>query len=59
MNNQYSLVIDSPLGRLGVQTANEKIQRLDYLAGSWSVEEAKEFERNLADSRVIDAELWT
>ena len=33
MNNQYSLVIDSPLGRLGVQTVNKKIQRLDYLAG--------------------------
>jgi methylated-DNA-[protein]-cysteine S-methyltransferase len=32
--HQYSLVMNSPLGRLGVQTANEKIQRLDYLAGS-------------------------
>ena len=37
----------------------ERYHDLDYLAGSWSVEEAKEFERNLADSRVIDAELWT
>ena len=32
--HQYSLVMNSPLGRLGVQTANEKIRRLDYLAGS-------------------------
>ena len=32
--NQYSFVMNSPLGRLGVQTASEKIQRLDYLAGS-------------------------
>ena len=32
--NQYSFVLNSPLGRLGVQTVHKKIQRLDYLAGS-------------------------
>jgi len=32
--NQYSFVIDSPLGRLGVQTVNNKVHRLDYLTDS-------------------------
>jgi len=32
--HQYSFVINSPLGRLGVQTVNNKVHRLDYLAGS-------------------------
>ena len=29
--NQYSLVIDSPLGKLGIRLVDEKIHRLDYL----------------------------
>ena len=46
--HQYSLVMNSPLGRLGVQTANEKIQRLDYLAGSVRLRTASgEFERKV------------
>ncbi len=46
--HQYSLVIDSPLGRLGVQTAHEKIQRLDYLAGSVRLRTASgDFERKV------------
>jgi methylated-DNA-[protein]-cysteine S-methyltransferase len=32
--NQYSLVIDSPLGRLGIRVGNKRIHRLDYLASS-------------------------
>jgi len=31
---------------------------LDYLAGSWSLEEAQEIERYLRDQRQIDEELW-
>ncbi len=31
---------------------------LDDLAGSWSPEEAAEFERALGDQRQIDPELW-
>jgi methylated-DNA-[protein]-cysteine S-methyltransferase len=46
--NQYSFVIDSPLGRLGVQTENKKIRRLDYLAGSVRLRAASSyFERKL------------
>jgi len=32
--NQYPLVMDSPLGRLGIQVVNQQIHRIDYLAGS-------------------------
>ena len=31
---------------------------LDALAGSWSAEEAKEFERALAEQRRIDPDIW-
>ena len=31
---------------------------LDELAGSWTPQEACEFERELADQRKIDPELW-
>jgi hypothetical protein len=31
---------------------------LDQLAGSWTAEEAAEFERSLRDQRAIDPELW-
>jgi hypothetical protein len=32
---------------------------LDHLAGSWSPQEAAEFERALTEMRSIDAELWS
>ena len=31
---------------------------LDHLAGSWTEDEAAEFERSLAAQRIIDPELW-
>ena len=31
---------------------------LDHLAGSWSEQEAAEFDRALAEQRRIDPELW-
>jgi hypothetical protein len=31
---------------------------LDALAGSWSAEEAEEFERALAEQRRIDPDIW-
>lgn len=31
---------------------------LDHLAGSWSAEEADEFDRGLQEQRRIDPELW-
>jgi len=31
---------------------------LDHLAGSWSAEEADAFDRDLAEQRRVDPELW-
>jgi len=31
---------------------------LDHLAGSWSAEEARDFERELARQRRVEPELW-
>ncbi len=31
---------------------------LDHLIGSWSAEEARAFDKNLAQQRKIDPELW-
>lgn len=31
---------------------------LDYLAGTWSQEDAKEFQKNLISVETIDKELW-
>ena len=46
--NPYLLVIDSPLGRLGVQVVNNKIYRLDYLAGSVQLRAASsDFDRKV------------
>lgn len=45
------LAAPSPLG--GV-----RYHDLDHLAGSWTSEEAAEFERGLKDQRRIDPELW-
>ncbi|MCK5480947.1 MAG: methylated-DNA--[protein]-cysteine S-methyltransferase [Gammaproteobacteria bacterium] len=46
--NQYSLVIDSPLGRLGILILNQQIHRIDYLAGSVRLRAASSaFERRV------------
>lgn len=44
----YSLVTDSPLGRLGVKVENNQVRHLDYLDGSVNLHAASgAFERNI------------
>jgi methylated-DNA-[protein]-cysteine S-methyltransferase len=38
--NQYPIVIDSPLGRLGILVVNQQVQHIDYLAGSVRLQKA-------------------
>lgn len=38
--------------------AGQPYRDLDALAGSWTAEEADEFDRALEEQRHIDAELW-
>ena len=46
--NQYSLVIDSPLGRLGMLVVDQQVQRLDYLDAAMPLRAARgPFERKL------------
>ena len=45
---------------LGLQQGSSKVRHhdLDHLAGTWSQEEADEFDAALAEQRRIDSELW-
>jgi hypothetical protein len=51
--------------RKGAGIAEEKESRdvigssLDWFAGSWTEEEAREFDEAVADFETIDEELWT
>jgi hypothetical protein len=42
----------------GLRGAPREHRDLDHLAGTWSAEEAAEFEAVLKDQRRIDPELW-
>ena len=41
-----------------VKKRREVHHDLDFLAGAWSKEEARAFDRTLAQQRMIDPELW-
>ncbi len=42
----------------GIARRTRRHHDLDHLAGSWTDEEAREFERELARQRRVDPELW-
>ncbi len=42
----------------GIAGRRRRHHDLDHLAGSWSAEEAHDFERELARQRRVDPELW-
>ena len=48
--------------RLGMQVpgaSRKTVHRdLDFLCGSWTEQEASEFEKSLASQRIIDTEMW-
>ncbi len=45
-------------GLAGRERGTIRFHDLDHLAGTWTPEEAAEFDRVLADQRQIDPELW-
>lgn len=49
LEESFDLVDGAPLDRHG---------DLDDLAGSWTDEDAREFDRVLAEQRRVDAEMW-
>ena len=52
-------LLEETLGRRGKKTEPSPYHDLDDLAGSWSKEEAKAFDKALARQRVIDPTLWS
>jgi len=58
MNRAVVLLLEERLG-LGTDKKKERIHHdLDHLMGTWSAEEADEFDRALREQRRIDPELW-
>ena len=57
LNRTVIQILDDALG-----TSKKRAARLhhdlDHLAGSWSEDEAREFDEDLAAQRKIDPELW-
>ncbi len=57
MNKTVIRILEAALGTS--RKGNAKLHHdLDHLAGSWSEDEAREFDEDLAAQRKIDPELW-
>ncbi len=57
MNKTVIQILDDALGT-SKKRADKLHHDLDHLAGSWSGDEAREFDEDLASQRKIDPELW-
>ena len=58
LNRAVIELLQEALGR-GERPKKRRIYHdLDFLVGTWSKEEAEEFNRALAEQRKIDPELW-
>jgi hypothetical protein len=59
LNRAVIETLEEGLGVPGKKKKGPRIHRdLDFLIGTWSKEEAAEFNRALADQRRIDPEIW-
>lgn len=59
LNRTVIDLLEEALGLKGKRLPKVVHRDLDDLAGSWSEEEAAEFDRVLAEQRQIDPELWS
>ena len=57
LNKTVIRLLEKATGLLS-RPGRHRYHDLDELAGSWTPEEAREFEAELADQRRIDPELW-
>ncbi len=57
LNKTVIRLLEKATGLLA-RPGRRRYHDLDDLAGSWTWEEAHEFDRELADQRQIDPELW-
>ena len=57
LNRTVIQILNDALGT-SIRRAAKLHHDLDHLAGSWSEDEAREFDEDLAAQRKIDPELW-
>jgi plasmid stability protein len=57
LNKTVIRLLERTLG-LSPKPPGERYRDLDELAGSWTAEDAREFDRALDEQRQIDPELW-
>jgi len=58
LNKTVIRLLEEHLGPRSTPLAPQRCHDLDHLAGSWTAEEAEEFDRALDEQRRIDPELW-
>ncbi len=58
LNKTVIQLLGETLGVPGPATGSRKYRDLEGLAGAWTEEEAREFDRILAEQRRVDTELW-
>lgn len=58
LNKAVVGLLEGRLGAGGRKRSKPAHHDLDFLAGSWTRQEAGVFEKALAEQRVIDLELW-
>ena len=61
MNRYLVRVLNESVGQYQVanSTKEQEYTDLDHLAGTWSEEDADEFDQALASQRVIDEAMWS
>ena len=58
LNKAVVALLEGRLGAGGRKRSKTRCDDLDFLAGSWTRQEAAAFEKALAQQRVIDPDLW-
>jgi hypothetical protein len=58
LNKAVVGLLEERLGTAGRKRGKIRHHDLDFLAGSWTKQEARSFDKALAEQRVIDPEMW-
>ena len=58
LNRAVVSLLEERLGAAGRKRNKIRHGDLDFLAGSWTRQEARAFDKALAEQRVIDPDLW-
>ena len=58
LNKTVLRLLEKATGTTPAKPSKARFHDLDHLAGTWTAEEAAQFEKALAEQRTIDPELW-